>query len=171
MLVNNSRRRLCGMSLPELLVSTSIFSLVVVGSTASALLLAKIASDHENRADFSTDTRVGMEQITFDVRNADGVVNREDRSFVLSNTSDGNITYTFTPDTGKVTRKQGGTSIDIFSNVKNFDVLRNAADAPSGMTFKADEIAIEELEFENSNGTSNATNLLIKQFALKIRKT
>lgn len=158
------------MSLPELLVSTTIFSLVVVGSTASALLLAKIATDHENRADFSADTRVGMEQIAFDVRNADSVINRWDRSFVLGNDNGGNIRYKFTPNTGKVTRTQSGTTIDIFTNVKEFDVLRDAADAPNGMTFNSDEIAIEKLEFENSNGTGTATNLLLQQFALKIRK-
>ncbi len=159
------------MTLPELLVSSTIFSLVVVGSTASALLLAKVAADHENRADFSTDIRVGMEQMAFDVRNADSVEGRTNRKFVLGNSDDGNITYVYRSAENKVIRQQSGSpNQDIFTNVKTFDVLTSSGDAPAGMTFDSGEIAIEKLEFESSNGTGNATDLLVQQFAIKLRK-
>lgn len=157
------------MSLPELLVSTTIFGLVVVGSTGSALLLAKIAADHENRADFSTDTRAGMEQMAFDVRNADSIVSRNNQGFVLGDAS-GNITYVLLPNDKKVVRRQAGTTQqDIFAKVANFDVLISAADAPAGMTFRNDEIGIEELEFESGNGTGRATNRRIEQFTIRAR--
>jgi hypothetical protein len=162
-------RRFLGMSLPELLVSTTIFGLVVVGSTGSALLLAKIAADHENRADFSTDTRAGMEQIAFDVRNADSILSRNNQSFVLGDAG-GNITYLFLPNDKKVVRWQSGTpQRDIFTKVANFDVLISAADAPNGMTFRADEIGIEKLEFESGNGTGKATNRTIEAFTIRAR--
>ncbi len=160
-----------GMSLPELIVSTTIFGLVVVGSTASALLLAKVASDHENRADFSTDIRNGMEQMAFDVRNADSIVSRADLYFVLGDENKGNITYRYLVADKKVIRSQNGNSIDIFTNVKTFDVLKDAADAPNGMTYDKSEIAIEKLEFDSENGTGKASNLLIQQFALKARNS
>lgn len=160
-----------GMTLPELMISATIFSLVVVGSTASALLLAKIAADHENRADFSSDIRSGMEQMAFDVRNADSIVSRTNRRFILGNTSEGNITYQYDATNKKVIRRQSGITLDIFSHVKTFDVLKDAADAPSGMTFDSDEIAVEKLEFESDNGTGNPTNVLMQQFAIKARNT
>jgi hypothetical protein len=157
------------MSLPELLVSASIFGLVVVGSTGSALLLAKIAADHENRADFSTDTRVGMEQIAFDVRNANSIVSRDDQRFVLGDAG-GNITYVFLSRDNKVVRRQSGTpEQDVFTKVANFDVLISAADAPNGMTFSANEIGIERLEFESGNGTGKATNRSIEPFTIRAR--
>lgn len=160
-----------GFTLPELLVSATIFGLVVVGSTASALLLAKIAADHENRADFSTDIRVGMEQMAFDVRNADSVKLRNNGRFVLANADEGDITYVYRSAEKKVIRRQGGSpNQDIFTNIKTFDVLTSAGDAPAGMTFDAGEIAIETLEFESSNGTGHATDQLIQQFTLKLRK-
>lgn len=157
--------------MPELLISATIFGLVVVGSTGSALLLAKIAADHENRADFSTDIRAGMEQMAFDVRNADSVETRNNGRFVLGNADYGDVTYVFRFAENKVIRRQSGRpNQDIFTNVKTFDVLTSAADAPAGMTFRSDEVAIEKLEFESSNGTGSPTERLIEQFALKLRK-
>ena len=161
---------LLGMTLPELLVSTTIFGLVVVGSTGSALLLAKIATDHENRADFSTDIRSGMEHIAYDVRNADRIVSRTDGQFVLGKDKEADIIYTYNAADRKVTRRQNGGSRNIFNNVTNFDVLTGAADAPSGMTFKNNEIAIEKLELESANGTGKGTKLVLEQFALKVRE-
>lgn len=158
------------MTLPELLVSTTIFGLVVVGSTASALLLAKIAADHENRADFSSDIRFGMEQMAFDVRNANKIKNRTNRRFVLEQNGINDITYIFVTNSQKVERRQSGSPTqDIFTNVKTFDVLRNAADAPTGMTYQDNEVAIEKLEFESANGTGDATNFLVQKFTLKAR--
>lgn len=163
-----ARRRL-GMSLPELVVSSTIFGLVVVGSTSSALLLAKIASDHENRADFSTDIRIGMEQMSFDVRNADSVKSRYQKQFTLVDKDGYNVRYKFDDSTGIVSRTYRGDSIDIFTNVITFDVLKDEADAPSGMTFDEDEIGIETLEFEANNATSSATNTKITKFTIRGR--
>lgn len=163
----NNRKR--GMTFPELLISTTIFGLVVLGSTSSAILLAKIATDHENRAEFSTDLRIGMEQMSYDVRNAQDVDTRTQKKFTLVDKDGQKIIYKFDTSTGKVTRQYRGNTIDIFDNVVTFDVLMNADDAPNGMTFNEDEIAIESLEFEASNSTRNATNQEITQFVLKGR--
>lgn len=163
----HNRKR--GMTLTELLISTTVFGLVVAGATSSAILLAKIATDHENRANFSTDIRVGMEQMSYDIRNAHSVKVRYQKQFTLVDKDDQNIVYKFDTSTGKVTRKYSNDTINIFTNVVTFDVLKDAADAPDGMTFKEDEIGIEKLEFEASNATGKATNTEITQFVIKGR--
>ena len=167
MLDHRNRKR--GVTISELLISTGVLGLVVTGSISSAILLAKIATDHENRSDFSTDIRMGMENMSYDVRNAQKISARFQKSFTLVDQEGNNIAYRFNEDTGKVVRSSQGSSIDIFSNVVTFDVLKDAGDAPSGMTFNDDEIAIETLEFEASNATGKPTNTEISQIVIKAR--
>lgn len=156
----------CGMTLVELMFSVSILLLAVAGSTSTAILFIKIATDHENRSDFSSDIRVGMERVSFDVRNARQITGRTDDGFTLINQNGIAVSYQFSPETGLVTRTSGSATGNIFSNVSTFDVLQNDADAPVGMPFSDDEIAIERLEFTASNGTSRPTSRVITEFTL-----
>ncbi|PXA04504.1 hypothetical protein DDZ13_04835 [Coraliomargarita sinensis] len=152
------------------MVSTSVFGFVVAGSIASTMMFAKIAADHENRADFSSDMRNGMETLSFDVRNADAITNRTDTSFTLTFPTSGPVNYTY-DNIGVITRTQDGQSRDVFRSVDEFDVLTSAADEPTGdvLNYDKDELSIETLSFSAGRGSSNMTRLKATNFSLSMR--
>jgi len=168
---NNQSNRKSGMSLTELIVSTTILTLVVAGVTSSAILFASIATDHENRSDFTSDIRSGIEQMSFDVRNASGVDLRKQRRFDLSFPSGGSVTYHWQKNNERVVRKENGNTEVIFSNVADFDVLVSEGDEPSNgaLSYADDEISIEEMTFKSSKGKTGDSGFTIVNFTFKIR--
>ena len=163
------------MSLVEVIISLAIASFIAIGSATSAILFAKIANAHENRCEFNMDVRNGLEQLSFDIRNSNGVTSRGDDRFTLTfKDGDGDVVdvveYRGNETDKKVTRTQGGSSRTIFSNVVKFDVLQSASDeSGSTLTFEDDEISIESIEFEKHNGSMADTELKITDFTFKIR--
>jgi len=166
----NEVARCKGMSLVELMISTGIFGFVVAGSIASTLLFAKIAADHENRADFASDMRSGMEILSFDVRNADNIFDRTDTSFSLSFPDGGSVRYSY-DNVGIITRRQNGDSREVFRSVNDFDVLTSEADEPSGgeLDYNPEELSIETLGFSAGSGSSGPTKLRLNNFSLSMR--
>jgi hypothetical protein len=158
------------MSLVELMISTSIFGFVVAGSIASTMLFAKIAADHENRADFASDMRGGMETLSFDVRNADNIFDRTDTGFSLSFPDGSSVRYSYN-HIDSITRSQSGQSRKIFRSVSEFDVLTNEDDEPSGglLSYNPDELSIELLRFSANSGSSGPTKLRLRNFSLSMR--
>lgn len=172
MLEQGKGQRCKGMTLVELIISTGVFSFVVAGSIASALLFAKIAKDHENRALFSTDMRIGMEVMSFDIRNASRVLSRMDTGFRLADAQGGNpVNYTFDEEAGTITRTGGGQSREVFRNVSDFDVLTSAADEPSGnlLAFNRDAISIETLSLSAPRGSGGTSNFSVTNFTVRMR--
>lgn len=159
-----------GMSLVEVMVALAIASFIAIGSATSAILFAKIANAHENRCEFNMDVRNGLEQLSFDIRNSNGVTSRGDDRFTFKNGDGVVVEYRGNETDKKVIRTQGGSSRTIFSNVVKFDVLQSASDeSGSTLTFKDDEISIESIEFEKHNGSMADTELKITDFTFKIR--
>ena len=159
-----------GMSLVEVMVALAIASFIAIGSATSAILFAKIANAHENRCEFNMDVRNGLEQLSFDIRNSNGVTSRGDDRFTFKNGDGVVVEYRGNETDKKVIRTQGGSSRTIFSNVVKFDVLQSASDeSGSTLTFKEDEISIESIEFEKHNGSMADTELKITDFTFKIR--
>lgn len=158
------------MSLVELMISTGIFGFVVAGSIASAMLFAKIAADHENRADFASDMRNGIETLSFDVRNADRISDRTERSFTLSFPDKDPVSYAY-DNIGILTRTQSGQSRDILRSVSEFDVLTSASDEPAGgeLNFDEKKLSIETLSFSASRGSGDSTKVSLTNFTLTMR--
>jgi hypothetical protein len=160
------------MSLVEVMVALAIASFIAIGSATSAILFAKIANAHENRCEFNMDVRNGLEQLSFDIRNSNGVTSRGDDRFTFKNGDGVVVEYRGNETDKKVIRTQGGSSRTIFSNVVKFDVLQSASDeSGSTLTFKDDEISIESIEFEKHNGSMADTELKITDFTFKIRNS
>jgi len=158
------------MSLVEVMVALAIASFIAIGSATSAILFAKIANAHEHRCEFNMDVRNGLEQLSFDIRNSNGVTSRGDDRFTFKNGDGVVVEYRGNETDKKVIRTQGGSSRTIFSNVVKFDVLQSASDeSGSTLTFKDDEISIESIEFEKHNGSMADTELKITDFTFKIR--
>ncbi|MFW6217951.1 MAG: PilW family protein [Verrucomicrobiota bacterium] len=163
--------RTSGMSLVEMIVSMSIFGLVVAGSVASAILFAKIASEHENQSDFSNDLRFGLEQLALDARNASGVADRRAEGFTFRYNDSGNVTYLFEKDYGIIVREENGTDRVLFSNVEDFDILVDAADAAANpdLEFAPNRISIERLDFGAGDGTASGSSRLLTNLSFTIR--
>lgn len=159
-----------GMSLVELLISTGIFGVVVAGSIASALLFARIAADHENRADFASDMRGGMEILSFDVRNANAISDRTERSFRLSFPNNAPVNYSY-DNVGILTRIQGGQSREVLRSVSEFDILTGVADEPASgeLIFDQDELSIENLTFSAGRGSAGLTKVRISNATFTMR--
>jgi len=159
------------MTLVELMISASIFTFAVAGYVASSVLFVQIARDHENRADFASDMRSGMEIMSFDVRNTDDVTARTDVSFSLSFPSSASVTYAFDKNTNTITRTQGGRARALFRNVSAFDVLTSESDEPSGssLSYHENEISIETLSFSASRGSAGPSQISITNFTLSMR--
>lgn len=158
------------MSLVEIIITTGVFSLVVAGALSSAMMFVKITADHENRSDFASDMRNGMETMSFDVRNALKVTARSDTSYSLSFRNSPSVTYSYN-NAGNITRTQNGQSQVVFRNVSEFDVLTNAADEPSGneLTYNDESVSIETLSLSASRGSSAPSTFSIKNFTLNMR--
>ncbi len=162
-----------GMGLVELIVSMTVFSFVVVGSIASAILFAKLASSHENQADFRSDLRSGFEQLSFDVRNANSVSARSNTGFTLNYASSSSVTYAFNSSTHEITRSESGTSRTLFNDVTEFDVLVDATDATGNLAldFNKNELSIETITMQKSNGTGPDSKFSLTNFTLKPRNS
>jgi prepilin-type N-terminal cleavage/methylation domain-containing protein len=162
-----------GMSLPEVLIGLTIFGFVVTGSIGAALLFAKIASSHENNSDFQRDIRSGFETLSYDSRNAARVVTRSQTGFVLGYLEKSDVTYSYNPTNGTITRTDDSASVKLFRNVSEFDVLENEADATgnSSLGFDASKISIETLSFEAANGGGTDSALTISNFTFRIRNS
>lgn len=163
--------RQAGMSLIELMVSTTIFTFVVVGATASAILFANVAKDHENRSDFASNIRTGMELMSLDIRNASSVDLRRQRRFDLGFTDGRSVSYRWQKDREQIIRRENGNNEVVFSNIARFDILVSAGDEPSdgALSYEEDEISIEELTFKANRGGQDATGVTIENFTFKIR--
>lgn len=159
------------MSMVEVMISLSIASVIALGSATSAILFAKIANAHENRAEFHRDVRNGFEQLAFDTRNSNGVASRGGARFVLSFDDSSNVVYRYNATDKKVERKEGSSVRTVFSNVTKFDILKDASDSNSTLTYDKDEISIESLEFEKHNGSMPDSELQITDFTFKIRNS
>jgi len=159
------------MTMIELMVSTTIFAFVVAGATSSAILFARIAADHENRADFNKDIRSGIETISFDVRNASGITQRNQKRFELAYPDGGSVIYQFQANNERVVRRENGSTEEILTGISSFDVLVSEGDEPGdgSLKFADDEISIEELSFKAPKGGAGDTGFTIKNFTFKIR--
>lgn len=154
-----------------LIISTGIFSAVVAGSIASTMLFTRIAADHENRADFSSSMRVGMEVLSFDVRNAQRVTTRSDTSFSLLFPDASTVSYAYDEKTAVVTRSQSGQSRTVFRNVREFDLLKSADDesTDSALTYDTNKISIEKLIFGAGSGSKGSSKISMADLSFSIR--
>jgi len=159
------------MSLVELMVSMSILTVVIAGSIASAILFAKIATAHENNADYHNEIRKGFERMSLDARNANSITDRTDRKFTLVYTDGTRVTYDWNKSKGLVFRNASDGSKDTaFSNVTNFDVLVGDADASdSSLDYKSDALGIEALAFGAADGKGGETAYELNDLVFTIR--
>ena len=162
--------RKSGISLVEILVSTTVLGFVVAGSMGSAMLFAKIAADHENRSDFANDLRNGLEQMSLDVRNAARVDDRTQSRFDLTLVNGESVSWSYNTTADEVSRSVDGNTKVVMRNVAAFDVLRDASDEPSGgaLPFDEGEISIERITFEEIRG-GGVTERTIENLTLKSR--
>lgn len=161
-------------TLVELLVSVAVFTLVLIGSSASAILYTQIASNHENTADFRHSVRIGFEQMAFDVRNASTVTNRAEAQFTLSFNNMPNVRYWYSANDGIVYRQAvGGEQEMVMRNVTKFDLLVNTADvgADTSLKYNKDAISIESIVFKASNGRSQNSSMNLSDLTLKLRNS
>lgn len=154
------------------MVSMTLFAFVVVGSTASALLFAKIASSYENQTDFRHDLRVGFDQLSFDVRNAEGISSRSATGFTLT-IEGSSVIYSFNNSTNLLTRTEGGSSQVLLRSITEFDLLVDAADAVgnSALNYDSDELSIESVTMQKSNGSGPSSTFNITNITFKARNS
>ena len=155
----------------ELMVSASIFAFVVAGATSSAILFAKIAADHENRADFNNDIRSGIETMSFDIRNASGVTQRNQRKFELAFADGSSVIYQWQKNNERVVRKENGSTHEVLGAISSFDVLVNESDEPSdgSLSYSDDEISIEEISFKATRGGAGNSGFTVKNITFTMR--
>lgn len=162
------------MSLVELIVAVTIFGFVAIGSASSAVLFAKIASSHENQSDFRSDLRIGFEQMSFDVRNANGVSNRANKTFTLTYTDSPDIRYWYNASKEVIYRQEvGGSRTTVIHNVSAFDVLTSSGDVGNNtiLTYDSDEISLETITLRTSNGRTKESELTMTNLTLKLRSS
>jgi len=160
------------MSLVELIIATGVLSFVLAGSIASTLMFIRLAANHERRAEISSDLRVGMELLSFDVRNASRISSRTDTSFSLTFVNSPAVQYAYNKSTGEVVRTENNRSRVLFNQVSAFDLLTGPTDEPTDglLTYDSKQIAIETLQFGSGLGSSKSTNLMINNLRLSLRK-
>jgi type II secretory pathway pseudopilin PulG len=159
------------MTMIELMVSTTLLGLVVAGATSSAILFAKIAADHENRADFNNDIRSGIERMSFDIRNASGITDRQQQQFELTFPDGSTVVYEWQQNNKRVVRKEGGSTDEVLGSISSFDVLVGESDEPAdgALTFASEELSIEELSFQAARGGAGNTGFTVKNITFATR--
>lgn len=163
-----------GVSLVELIVAVTIFGFVAIGSASSAVLFAKIASSHENQSDFRRDLRIGFEQMAFDVRNANGVSKRANKTFTLTYNDSPDVRYWYNTNNEVVYRQETGSPRTVvIHNVSAFDVLTSSGDVGNNATlnFDSDAISLEKITLKSSNGRTNESELTMTNLTLKLRSS
>jgi len=166
-----AREPAAGMTLAELIVSLGVFSLVAAGAIGSASMLAKMAAEHENQADFRRDIRSGLAQLAQDARNAASVENRTETSFNLTYPNGPDVAYALDSASGELRRNSDGRTRVVFNRVATFDVLKDAADAQGNddLLFSEDELAIESLRLSASDGTGQGSSAGLDDFTVALR--
>ena len=163
----NSKKR--GMTLVELIVSMSITMLVIAGVISSTLLFAKITKSHESMAEFQSDIRIGLQEMSFDIQNATRVSSRSNTAFTLVYSDGSTISYRLSGD--EIIRTASGASKVLFRDVTSFDVLSNSSDSNDTLTYSSDELAIELIQLQNSNSIAPDTEVRLENFVYKLRNT
>ncbi|TVP77369.1 MAG: prepilin-type N-terminal cleavage/methylation domain-containing protein [Puniceicoccaceae bacterium] len=161
-----------GMSLVEVLISVAVGGLVIAAGISSTLFFAKIASNHEYRAQFNQDVRMGLETMTQDIRNARSISQRWTDGFSLDGGS-GTTVYTFEPGSKSVIRTSNGNSQAIFNHVADFSILTSAADASGNpnLEFSTNTLVVKTLEFQARRGTAPEAKLGLRNFTFTQRNT
>lgn len=159
------------MTLVELLVSMTLTAIAVAGTISATLLFAKIANNHENYFDNYRETRDLFEQLAHDTRNASSVSSRTSSSFTFTYQSASPVVYTYNGTAKTLTRTVDSESSTMLSNLTVFDLLVDATDAQSNpsLDFDADQIAIETIKFEATNGTAPESILELNNFTFTLR--
>ncbi len=162
-----------GITLVELMVSTSLTTMAVLGTVSATILFAQIANNHENHFDYYRDIRIAMEQLSQDVRNATDINSRTATGFTLTYSSSGSVTYSYDASSKQLNRTEDGTTREMLSNLAVFDLLVDATDADGNLDleFNDKQIAIEALGFETSNGSAPSSVLELSNFTFTLRNS
>ena len=161
----SERRRspLCGFSLVEILVASSLATMVMAGVMTAFLFIGRTSVSLRNYADLETQARNAMETFAQDVRMSSGVAWTSASSLTLS-IQQGNTTipatYTYDPTARTFSRTIGTTTDILITNIRSFafnaysiDTTSISLAAPNASTNTATKQIQISLETERFNRT------------------
>jgi prepilin-type N-terminal cleavage/methylation domain-containing protein len=156
-----SRRRLRGFTLTELMVAATLSTVVLAAILSSFLFIGRAGAGLQNYADMESQARKAMETFAMDIRMASGVVWHSAHSVTVTTWHDGataTATYTYHPSASlnaparSFTRTTAGDTQILITEVRSF-------------AFNA--YSIDTLSVPLTNITA-ATNLATKQIQISL---
>src|SRR5580765_317600 len=104
----SARTTACAFTLPELIVSMAIFTLLLLGGSSFYIFSLSSFAAITNYTELNKQTRAASDMITRDVRGALNVASATTNQLVLAASDNTNVTYNFSSSLGTLTRTKGG---------------------------------------------------------------
>lgn len=110
-----------GFTLIELIIYIALVSVFIVGATRFSLNIIYGREKTQRQQNVSGNARTALERITFEIKNADSIVNVSPTSLQLNNANLGNITISLS--SGRIAIAYGAVNTFLTSNQVNVTSL------------------------------------------------
>jgi len=100
-----------GFGLLELLIATSVGSILLISTGMLISFSARSFAAMTNYVDLDSKSRKALDRITRDIRQANGLTSFTDRELVLQDWDNQPLRYTFNPETHQLTRTKDATEV------------------------------------------------------------
>ncbi len=169
-----NRRKKRGFTLTELLIATSISSVLISGITSSYMFIFKSSLGMSQYIEMNTQSQIGLERFGRDMRMAVDIWSASATNLSLEVQSESGtrtVTYTLDEATKSLVRVEGTWELTVIENIESlkisyFNLLGNETINP----IEIKKIKIEALMKKTVFDVENTTDLVSAKFMLRNRK-
>lgn len=171
------RRATRGLTLIEVLMSTSLLGLLMTAVLGSFVFLVQGEQSLANYNSMNADARELLELLSRDAKSATGVTNFTATSLTLTvpvNTSGGTqaVTYAFDPATDSCVRSAGGTERRLVDNVTSFSFrYLNSNNATTASLAELKQVQLSLRIVRRVSFTSTSQYVISAQYTLRAKPT
>ncbi len=171
------RRAARGLTIIEVLVSTSLLGLLMTAVLSSFVFLVQGEQSLANYNTMNADARELLELLSRDAKSATGVTNFTATSLTLTvpvNTSGGTqeVTYEFDPASDRCVREAGGTERTLVRNVTAFNFrYLNSNNAVTASLVELKQVQLSLRIVRRVSFTSTSQYVISAQYTLRAKPT
>lgn len=159
-----TRPRVAGFTLPELMITATLGSIIMLAVLTSFLFLGRSGANLQNYAEMEAQARRAIETFALDVRMAKNATWNSTRSVTLAAVTSGgsteSYTYAYDADKGIFTRTEGGVTTTLISGI-----------SPGSFNFTAYKINTAKITLSDDASALSVASGLTKQIQISLRTT
>ncbi len=168
------RRRSRGFTLTEILIATSIGSVIMSGITSSYMFIVKSSMGVSQYVEMNTQSRSGMDRFGREMRMAVDITNATDSQISVEIQDDGGtrtVEYIYDAENKQLVRVEGTWTLVLIDNVEAFtlryyNILGNQTVNP----LEVKRVQLEALMSNTVFDIENTSNLVSAKFMLRNRR-